>query len=105
MSWAENTQGDFLLNYPDGRAEIWVCRLMLSLIVYFCLPVALLPTAKSGAQLLSSVVFGSYSEISRKMHMFSATCLLVICTTIAINVADVASVLGILGGLLASSLM
>lgn len=105
MSWAEFTKGDFLLNYPEGRPEIWVCRLMLSLIVYFCLPVALLPTAKSGAQLLSSCFFGSYGRVSPRVHALSATCLLVTCTCIATQVADVASVLGILGGLLASSLM
>eukprot|EP00418_Pyrodinium_bahamense_P098709 CAMPEP_0179031558 /NCGR_PEP_ID=MMETSP0796-20121207/11132_1 /TAXON_ID=73915 /ORGANISM="Pyrodinium bahamense, Strain pbaha01" /LENGTH=495 /DNA_ID=CAMNT_0020727753 /DNA_START=17 /DNA_END=1504 /DNA_ORIENTATION=- len=103
-SWAGATKGDFLLNYPKDRPEIWVCRLMLALIVYFVLPVALLPTAKSCAQLiLSAGGFGR--QVGRKTHAASATLLLALCTGIALRVADVASVVGLLGGLLASSLM
>jgi len=105
VSWASATKGDFLLNYPEGRPEIWFCRLMLALIVYLVLPVALLPTAKSGAQLLLAAAGASRSEVGPNVHRFSATLLLAFCTFVAIKVSNVASVIGLLGGLLASSLM
>lgn len=105
VSWGAATQGDFLLNYPKGKAEIWVCRVMLALIVYLVLPVALLPTAKSTAQLLLSAAGAKTAEIGPKTHGLSATLLLLCCTGIATKVSNVASVLGVLGGLLASSLM
>lgn len=104
VSWAGATQGDFLLNYPQDRPEIWVCRLMLALLVYFVLPVSILPTAKSCGQLALRVV-GSEQEVGPKTHAASATILLASCTGIALRVRDVASVLGLLGGLLASSIM
>merc|ERR1712051_375276 len=102
VSWAGVTQGDFLLNYPEGRPEIWLCRVMLAVIV---LPVALLPTAKSGAQLILSTFWGEDAEVGPRVHAFSATILLAACTVIALEVADVAAVIGILGGLFASSLI
>merc|ERR1712051_267876 len=105
VSWAGVTQGDFLLNYPQGRPEIWLCRVMLAIIVYLVLPVALLPTAKSGAQLIYSLLGKGSEEVGSLAHAVSATFLLAVCTTVALNVADVASVIGILGGIFASSLM
>jgi len=105
VSWASATKGDFLLNYPEGRPEIWFCRLMLALIVYLVLPVALLPTAKSGAQLLLAAAGASRGEVGPRVHRLSATLLLTFCTFIAAKVSNVASVIGLLGGLLASSLM
>jgi len=105
MSWAGLTKGDFLLNYPDGRPEIWICRIMLSLVVYLVLPVSILPTAKSGAQLILRLCGHRTAEISGKAHAMSATLLLCGCTTIALLVSDVAAVIGVLGGVLASSLM
>jgi len=105
VSWGQFTMGDFLLNYPEGLPEIWACRLMLALIVYLVLPVALLPTAKSGAQLVLSITKNAQEEVGRKLHAVSATVLLASCTLIAANVQNVASVIGILGGLLAASLM
>jgi len=104
VSWAGATKGDFLLNYPQDRPEIWICRLMLALLVYLVLPVALLPTAKSCAHLALSATGGG-QEIGPKAHAVSATLLLAFCTGIALRVKDVASVIGILGGLLASSIM
>jgi len=103
LSWGSATKGDFLLNYPQDRPEIWMCRLMLAIIVYCVLPVATLPTAKSVAQLLLSAI-GSNRQISPTLHAVSATLVLALCTATAFKVSDVASVIGIVGGLLASSL-
>lgn len=105
LSWAAATQGDFLLNYPQGRPEIWSCRVMLALIVYLVLPVSCLPTAKSGAQLLFKSMGHSTAEVGPKAHAVSATVLLVCCMFVSLKVTNVAAVLGFLGGLLASSLM
>merc|ERR1712217_619720 len=101
VSWGAATQGDFLLNYPEGAPEIWICKLMLALIVYLVLPVALMPTSKSTAQLVLSMTGAKSAEVGPKLHALSATCLLACCTCVALNVASVASVLGVLGGLLA----
>merc|ERR1712127_914267 len=77
---------------------------MLALLVYLVLPVALLPTAKSCAHLALSAVGGG-QEIGPKAHAVTATLLLALCAGIALRVKDVASVIGVLGGLLASSIM
>jgi amino acid permease len=103
LSWGSATKGDFLLNYPQGRPEIWTCRLMLAIIVYCVLPLATLPTAKSIAQLLLAAV-GSRRQVSPTLHAVSATLVLALCTATALKVSDVASVIGVVGGLLASSL-
>lgn len=104
-SWGSLTKGDFLLNYPNGLPEIWCCRLMLAIIVYLVLPVALLPTAQSGSRMLLSLVSGRRREVSPTVHAISATTLLCACTLVALKVSNVASVIGVLGGLLAASLM
>jgi amino acid permease len=104
VSFAGATKGDFLLNYPEGRPEIWACRLMLALIVYLVLPVAAMPTAKSAAQFILSVL-GRDTTVGPKTHKVSATVLMLFCATIASLVSDVSSVIGVLGGILASSLM
>lgn len=103
LSWGSATKGDFLLNYPQDRPEIWTCRLMLAIIVYCVLPVATLPTAKSVAQLLLSAM-GSKRQVSGMLHAVSATLVLALCTATALKVSNVASVVGVLGGLIASSL-
>mmetsp|Transcript_84746 Transcript_84746/g.168307 ORF Transcript_84746/g.168307 Transcript_84746/m.168307 type:complete len:496 (+) Transcript_84746:49-1536(+) len=104
LSWGSATKGDFLLNYPQDRPEIWTCRLMLAIIVYCVLPLATLPTAKSVAQILLSLV-GSRRHVSGTLHAVCATIVLALCTATALKVSDVASVLGVVGGLLASSLL
>jgi len=104
VSWGVVTQGDFLLNYPEGRPEIWFCRVLLSIIVFLVLPVALFPTAKSGAQLFISL-FSKNTEVSPVVQAGASTTLLVVCCLVAIQVTDVAFVVGILGGLFASALM
>lgn len=105
LSWGSATKGDFLLNYPQDRVDILLCRVMLSIIVYFVLPVTILPAAKSGAQILQSLRGRSEEDVPAFIHACSATCLLLCCTFVALNVADVASVIGVLGGLFAASLM
>merc|ERR1719223_974327 len=86
LSWGSATKGDFLLNYPQDRPEIWMCRLMLAIIVYCVLPVATLPTAKSVAQLLLSAI-GSNRQVSGMLHAVSATLVLSFCTATALKVS------------------
>mmetsp|Transcript_54883 Transcript_54883/g.101565 ORF Transcript_54883/g.101565 Transcript_54883/m.101565 type:complete len:375 (+) Transcript_54883:117-1241(+) len=104
-SFGGATCGDFLLNYPDGRSEIWACRLMLGIIVFIGLPVCMLPTAKSVSQLILRAFGGEVTSAAGKMHKLCATVLLIGTTSVALIVEDVASVIGPLGGLLATSLM
>mmetsp|Transcript_69873 Transcript_69873/g.167721 ORF Transcript_69873/g.167721 Transcript_69873/m.167721 type:complete len:528 (+) Transcript_69873:163-1746(+) len=103
-SFGGTTAGDFLLNYPDGRQEIWACRLMLGIIVFIGLPVCMLPTAKSVAQLLLRSL-GRTTTVSSRTHRACASILLILVTCVAMVVSDVAAVIGPLGGLLATSLM
>lgn len=105
ISWGSATKGDFIMNYPQGNVGILLCRAWLSLIVYLVLPVALLPTSKSFAQLVLLVSGADSNKVSRLLHRFSATLLLGCCTLVAAAISNVAFVVGILGGLLATSLM
>lgn len=107
LTWGSATMGNFIKNYPSTDAGIWCCRVMLSLICYFVLPVALLPTSKSLAQLLLQLGgrTGPRRTVGRGLHITSATCLLVGCTGLALIFKDVTVVIGILGGVIASSLM
>lgn len=107
LSWGKTTKGDFILNYPADDTGIWICRVMLSFVVYFVLPVALLPTSKSCAQIILQAFGGGDSQtpLSRSLHISSSTILLVGCTGLAITFEDVSDVIGVLGGFLASSLM
>eukprot|EP00931_Biecheleriopsis_adriatica_P062940 TRINITY_DN38039_c0_g1_i1.p1 TRINITY_DN38039_c0_g1~~TRINITY_DN38039_c0_g1_i1.p1 ORF type:complete len:533 (-),score=44.25 TRINITY_DN38039_c0_g1_i1:68-1435(-) len=105
MSWGALTNSDFIINYPTGDFKIWLCRIGLSLIMYLVLPVALLPASKSFAQLVLLASGAQTYNVSRLLHGLSATVLLGCCTTVAVAVSDVGTVIGILGGLFATSLM
>lgn len=106
MSFGPLTKGDFILNYPSTNPWIWVCRVLLSITVYFVLPVALSPAAKSCAQLvLSALPGGRNRTVSRPLHLFSTTLCLATCTGIAVATSDISAVINILGGILATSVM
>lgn len=106
LSWGADTQGNFIRNYPTDNTGIWACRVMLAITVYFVIPVALSPASKSCAQLvLSATSSGNNVSVSRPLHIFSSTLCLGACTAIAVATDDIASVIGILGGLLATSVM
>merc|ERR1712039_6273 len=59
----------------------------------------------SCAQLVLATFGYRRKKVTRRMHALSATLLMTFCTCMAVHVADVASVLGLVGGFLASSLM
>lgn len=105
-SFGQETQGNFIKNYAGetDNTGIWVCRLMLAITVYFVIPVALSPAAKSCAQLVLSAT-GQDRPVGRVLHIFSCTLVLGACTGIAVATSDIASVVGILGGLIASTVM
>eukprot|EP00928_Gymnodinium_smaydae_P097335 TRINITY_DN879_c0_g1_i1.p1 TRINITY_DN879_c0_g1~~TRINITY_DN879_c0_g1_i1.p1 ORF type:complete len:566 (-),score=59.65 TRINITY_DN879_c0_g1_i1:240-1937(-) len=118
LSWGPATMGDFIMNYPQNSKEIWLCRACLSLTVYLVLPVALLPTSKSLAQLVVLAFRNESADATRArsvsvdnnvvghwLHKICATLLLTCCTVVASQVSNVAMVVGILGGLFASALM
>jgi sodium-coupled neutral amino acid transporter 11 len=105
LSWGSETEGNFINLYPADNSSIWLCRVMLAIIVYFVMPVSLLPASKSCAQLVLSAVAGEDRSVSRTWHMIGSTLCLGACTAIAITTDDVAFVMGVLGGLLATSVM
>merc|ERR1712228_458422 len=84
---------------------------MLAVTVYFVLPVALNPATKSFLQIvrllcLSRTRCGErWATATGILHATAATFLLGVCVVIALITDDIAVVVGILGGLLASSVM
>jgi amino acid permease len=107
VTWGSATHGNFITNYPSSDKIMWSCRVMLALACYLVLPVALFPTSKSCAQLVLQVRGRSEPTrtVGRVLHISTATLLLAIITTLAIAITDVTVVLGVLGGVIASSLM
>jgi len=111
LTWGQATKGDFILNYHEGIAGIWACRVMLAVTVYFVLPVALNPATNSFLQIVRLICpgwgrcEGRGTIAAQALYAAAATLLLGACVTIAMITNNVAAVLGILGGLLASSVM
>eukprot|EP00931_Biecheleriopsis_adriatica_P073065 TRINITY_DN47425_c0_g1_i1.p1 TRINITY_DN47425_c0_g1~~TRINITY_DN47425_c0_g1_i1.p1 ORF type:complete len:516 (-),score=60.88 TRINITY_DN47425_c0_g1_i1:22-1338(-) len=107
LSWGSQTQGDFIKSYAAINSGIWVCRLMLAVTQYFVIPVALLPASKSLAQLVLSIgsASGQERQISRSLHILSATACMVLCAATATATDDVGLVISILGGVFATSVM
>jgi amino acid permease len=108
LCWGPHTKGDFVLNFVDagGYPGIWVCRVLLSISMYFVIPLALQPASKSCAQIfLSFSSRGEHREVSRALHICSSTFCLCMCTGVAVGTNDISSVIGVLGGVLATSVM
>jgi len=105
MSWLGQTKGDFLLNYAEDSKPILFCRILLAISIYFVLPVAAMPTSASMSQLLARLAGGRRQERSGGARPVSATVVMVCCTMIAMAFTDVAKLIGIFGGFVATLIM
>lgn len=104
VSWLGETQGDFILNYPQDSGSICLCRILLAFSIYFVIPVAANPTSASLSQLLTRLAGGQRSQRSGSRPV-SATVVMICCTVIAIAFTDVAQLIGVFAGFIATSIM
>eukprot|EP00929_Paragymnodinium_shiwhaense_P019273 TRINITY_DN13208_c0_g1_i1.p1 TRINITY_DN13208_c0_g1~~TRINITY_DN13208_c0_g1_i1.p1 ORF type:complete len:518 (-),score=70.43 TRINITY_DN13208_c0_g1_i1:565-2118(-) len=131
LSFASETQGDFLLNYPQGSVVIWFCRLMLTVVVLVNVVLTCLPTVDCLSELLSklcdnclslvdnlrderkggarerSASFGSegVAPLSWPATVLFKTLNLGAALLVALSCTDASTVISILGGSVASMLM
>jgi amino acid permease len=103
-SWLGDTKGDFILNYPQDSASICLCRILLSFGIAAVIPVAANPTSASLSQLLTRLAGGQRSERGGSRPV-SATVVMICCTLIAIAFTDVAKLIGVFAGFIATSIM
>jgi amino acid permease len=101
ISFHSAVQGDFLLNYPNDRVSILVCRMMMSVVCYVGIPM----NSSNAAQALLKLVSAATqrdpeAQVEQRPLVFAllSTVLLVVAAVAAIFLTNVADVISVLGG-------
>jgi len=93
LSFGAMTEQDFILNYDDDDAALFVVRLMLAVVVCFGVPLNLHPAASSILALLS-VREGQQSRLARGALV---TSIIIVCVFVALCSTGVADVISLIG--------
>jgi len=105
LSFRGTVQGDLLRNYPVSNVWIQVCRALLIVVCFVGIPMNATTGVKAGRNLLTAVATGGKQREAPEsplQHAVLATVLLAVSTVGAIRFQNVATVLGLLGGSLAT---
>lgn len=100
LSFQALVKGDFLQNYETSNKSMLACRVMFSLVCYVGIPVNCAPTVHAVRQVVLSAFQGNADNSADRplLHAVLATVVLAAATVGAINLTNVAAVIGIVGG-------
>ena len=116
VSFASNTQQNFLKGYSDDDQLITLCRLLLSFTIFFGLPINTNPTAKACVNLVQAfksmkadpllpATPSDQTDPMRTVRIAVGFCVLVTGSIVSLFVPGIADVIGILGGSLGTLIM
>lgn len=107
ISFGGSIQQNFIKNYPADDPLISLCRVFLSLTIFFGLPINTNPTAKSFVSIYNSLNESSNSldHMNRQLRIICGIALLILGASVSLVVPGIADVVSFIGGSLGALIM